>query len=122
MTLVLAAAVAVFFLGMGVIALAAPERIWAIFDQTVLSPAARNEIRAVYGGFGVAIALVLTLALREPALRPGVFLGVGMALGGMAAGRVVSACIERPPGFYPSWFYCLLETLMALVLLAARTV
>lgn len=32
------------------------------------------------------------------------------------AGRLVSAMIERPGRFYPSWFYCLLELAMAAVL------
>ncbi len=117
---VLPAAVAAFFLAMGVLGLAAPERISAPFGQPTLTPAGRNEVRAVYGGFGVAIALVLAVALRQPALRAGVFLTVGVALAGMAGGRIVAACIERPGQFYPTWFYCLLETAMALVLIAGR--
>jgi hypothetical protein len=96
--------VAAFFVGMGILALAAPERITATFGTTQLTAEGRNEVRAVYGGFGVAV---------------GVLLLVAAALAGMAAGRVVAAVVERPQRFYPSWFYCLAETLMAAVLVAA---
>ena len=116
----LPALIAFLFLGMGLLGLAAPEQISETFGQPTLTPAGRNEVRAVYGGFGVAVALVLAAALREPALRGGVFLAVGVALAGMAGGRIVAAAIERPRGFYPVWFYCLLETAMAAVLIAGR--
>ena len=121
MSALLPGAVAAFFLGMGLLALAAPERISATFGQPELTPAGRNEVRAVYGGFGVAMALVLAVALEDASLRPGVFLCVAVALGGMAAGRVVAALFERPGSFYPAWFYCLVETLMAAALFANRT-
>ena len=38
------------------------------------------------------------------------------ALAGMAAGRLVSAVLERPSHFYPCWFYFAAETCMAAVL------
>lgn len=111
--------VGILFLGMGVLALAAPERITAIFGQPSLTEAGRNEVRAVYGGFGVAMAALLAGAAVSPALAPGVCLSVGAALAGMAAGRVVSALVEWPRRFYPSWFYFAVEILGATVLFAA---
>ncbi|HXJ32777.1 MAG TPA: DUF4345 domain-containing protein [Candidatus Eisenbacteria bacterium] len=119
MLTLLVAIVIVFCLGMGVIALAAPERVAAIFGTTT-TPAARNEIRAVYGGFGIVIAAMLAWGLRDPAMRPGIFLTVAASFAGMALGRVVSAGLERPGGFYPSWFYCTVELAMAGTLWAAR--
>lgn len=113
---VLFAIVTVFFVGMGLLALAVPERIAATFGTLTLTAAGRNEIRAVYGGFGVAIAALLLVAHRDPGLRPGALLAVAVALLGMAAGRLVAAAIERPARFYPSWFYCVLECAMAAVL------
>src|SRR5262245_61278853 len=112
-------AVAVFFVGMGILALAAPERIAAIFGTRGLTAEGRNEVRAVYGGFGIAVGALLIVTTTSPALQPGVYAAVAASLGGMAAGRLVAAVIERPGGFYPCWFYCLAETLMAAVLLAA---
>jgi membrane associated rhomboid family serine protease len=73
----------------------------------------------VYGGFGIAVGVVLLVATASPALRPGVYVALAAALGGMAGGRLVAAVVERPRGFYPCWFYCLAEMLMAAVLVAA---
>jgi hypothetical protein len=108
--------VIVFFVGMGLLALASPESISRINGTPTLTPAGRNEIRAVYGGFGLAVAAILVLALSTPALGPGILLAVAASLGGMAGGRVLAALVERPTAFYPSWFYCVLETVMATVL------
>jgi hypothetical protein len=113
--------VVIFFAGMGILALAAPERITVTFGTTTLTPAGRNEVRAVYGGFGLAMAAMIFAAAREPTLARGIYLTVAAALGGMAAGRIVSAAVERPRSFYPSWLYCALETGMALTLLAAAS-
>jgi hypothetical protein len=112
-------AVILFCLLMGVTALATPERITRIHGTRELTADGRNEVRAVYGGFGVAMAIVLAWGLRAPALGPGIFLSVGGAFGGMALGRLVAATIERPRRFYPSWFYCVLELLVAATLWAA---
>jgi hypothetical protein len=112
-------AVAVFFVAMGAIALVAPEWIVAPFGTAGLTADGRNEVRAVYGGFGVAIGVLLVVALRHPALRSGVLLAVATALAGMAGGRLVAAGVERPVRFYPCWFYAVAEALMAALLLAA---
>jgi hypothetical protein len=111
--------VAIFFAGMGVLALVAPERIVAVFGTTSLTADGRNEVRAVYGGFGVAVSLLLVLAGGSPALRPGAFAAIAVALLGMAAGRLVAALIERPARFYPCWFYCAVEAALAGLVLAA---
>jgi hypothetical protein len=113
------ALVAVFFLGMGVFGLGMPARILVPFGTTGLTIDGRNEVRAVYGGFGIAIGVLLIATAGVPALRAGVLAAVATALLGMAGGRVVSAAIERPSRFYPCWFYLLAEAGMAVVLLAA---
>lgn len=111
--------VAIFFAGMGALALVAPERIVAVFGTPSLTADGRNEVRAVYGGFGVAVALLLVLAGEAPAMRPGVFAAVAVALLGMAAGRLIAALIEQPARFYPCWFYCAVEAALAGLVLAA---
>ena len=108
--------VIVFFIGMGALALASPESISRINGTPTLTPAGRNEVRAVYGGFGLAVAAILVLASYTPALRAGILLAVAASLAGMAAGRVLAALVERPTAFYPSWFYCCVETAMAVTL------
>lgn len=47
---------AVFFLGMGSFALASPAALIRPFGITLPIPESRAEVRAVYGGFGLAIA------------------------------------------------------------------
>jgi len=116
---VLVAVVAIFFAGMGAAALVRPAFIWAPFGVTPTTPAARNEVRAVYGGFGVAIAILLVLADRSSAgFRDGVLVAIAVALAGMAAGRIVGFAVEpRGAGRFTLLFgaievllaYCLLE-------------
>jgi Domain of unknown function (DUF4345) len=105
------------FTVMGIGAIAKPAFVTAQFGILELTPAGRNEVRAVSGGFGVFMALALLAALRQPELRNSILFTVGVALGGMAAGRLVSAVIDRAidrarPG------YLALELIVAVMLLA----
>ena len=110
-------AIAVFFLGMGVYALAAPAALIRPFGVTPETPTSRSEIRAVYGGFGMAIAAVLGYAaFREGDVAKGILITVGIALAGMALGRIVSALVDAPPPFYPNWFYFIVEAVAAAAL------
>ena len=46
-------------------------------------------------------------------VRKGILITVGVALAGMAFGRIVSAVIDDRTAFYPNWFYCLVEIIAA---------
>jgi hypothetical protein len=113
------AAVAVFFLAMGCVTLAVPEPALRPLGIEAVSSAGRAEIRAVYGGFGLAMAGVLTLAVFDEGYRPGVVLTVAAALGGMALGRVLSAVLGDRTSFYPNWLYFFVEAGAAVALIAA---
>ena len=109
--------VGVFFLGMGLYALAAPAMMLRPFGFTLGTDVQRAEVRAVYGGFGVAIAAVLGYAAVSPGqLRTGVLITVGAALAGMAFGRLASAVLGDRTAFYPNWFYFLVEAVAAAAL------
>lgn len=110
---------AVFFLGMGVFALARPAVLIRPFGITLPIPESRAEVRAVYGGFGLAIAGMLALAASGHPAREGILITVAAALAGMAFGRLVSGVIDRPKAFYPNWFYFLVEVIGAGALLWA---
>jgi hypothetical protein len=111
--------IAVFFVGMGGYALAAPATLVRPFGITLGESAARSEVRAVYGGFGLAIAAVLTYAaVAEGELRNGILITVAAALAGMAFGRLASTALGDRTGFYPNWFYFLVESVAAVALLA----
>lgn len=107
---------AAFFLGMGVLALVRPAALIRPFGITLPAPESRAEVRAVYGGFGLAIAGMLVLALTGHPAREGILITVAAALAGMAFGRLVSVVVDRPKTFYPNWFYLLVEVLGATVL------
>lgn len=66
-------------------------------------PESRAEIRAVYGGFGLAIAGMLALAAAGHPAREGILITVAAALGGMAFGRLVSGAVDRPKALYPNF-------------------
>jgi hypothetical protein len=111
--------IAVFFLGMGVFALAAPAALVRPFGTTLGGDASRSEVRAVYGGFGLAIAAVLVYAaVADGDLRKGIVITVGAALAGMAFGRLAAAVLGDRTSFYPNWFYCLVEAVAAAALFA----
>jgi hypothetical protein len=111
--------IGVFFAGMGVYALAAPAALIRPFGVTLEQPASRSEVRAVYGGFGLAIAGVLAYAaVAGGDVRTGILITVGAALAGMAFGRLVSAVLGDRTAFYPNWFYCLVEAIAAAALFA----
>jgi hypothetical protein len=113
------AVIGVFFLGMGVYALAAPAAPVRPFGITLGESASRSEVRAVYGGFGLAIAGVLAYAaVADGDLRTGILIAVGAALAGMALGRVAAAVLGDRTAFYPNWFYCLVEAVAAAALIA----
>ncbi len=119
MAVAVIAVIGVFFAGMGIYALAAPAAIIRPFGITLGEAASRSEVRAVYGGFGLAIAGVLVFAAVEQGdIRTGILITVGAALAGMAFGRIVSAVVDTRTAFYPNWFYCLVEAVAAAALFA----
>ena len=112
------AVIGVFFLAMGTYALLTPATLAAPFRLAAQSPESRSEIRAVYGGFGIAMAVVLGLAALDVGdLRTGAVTTVGLALIGMAAGRIVSRIVYSAVGFYPIWFYFGVELVAGTTLL-----
>jgi hypothetical protein len=110
--------IGVFFLAMGLYALAAPAALAAPFHLSVETPESRSEVRAVYGGFGIAMAGVLgAAALDLGDIRTGAVVTIGCALLGMAAGRLVSRVFDTSVRFYPIWFYFFVELVSGGVLL-----
>ena len=119
MAIGLTIAVAVFFLGMGLYAVAAPASLIRPFGITLSRPESRAEVRAVYGGFGLAIAGVLGYAALHPSASDAILITVAVALAGMAVGRLISAVVDERTAFYPNWFYFLVEVVLAAALVFA---
>jgi hypothetical protein len=75
-------------------ALAAPAALVRPFGIALAESASRSEVRAVYGGFGLAIAGVLGYAaIADGEVRQGVLITVAAALAGMALGRLAAAVL-----------------------------
>ncbi|WP_231951358.1 DUF4345 family protein [Nocardia terpenica] len=107
------------FLGMGVYALWAPDALVRPFGIRLGGATGRYEVRAVYGGFGIAMAAILAVAACHPgSWRSGIVVTVAAALGGMAVGRIASAALDDRTALYPNWFYCIVEAAAAAALLA----
>ncbi len=117
MTTTVIIVVGVFFLGMGLYALAAPAALARPFRIVVVSAEGRSEIRAVYGGYGIATAAVLaTAAVDIGDIRTGAVITVAAALAGMALGRLFSRVADKATAFYPIWCYFWVEATGAALL------
>ena len=108
------AIVAAFFAGMGALALARPAAVVGIFSISPDHADARNEVRAAYGGFGIAVAVVLVLAgRRDDPFGDGLVAAAAASLVGMAAGRIVGFAIERPATVFPTVTFLTVEAALA---------
>ena len=117
---VLVIIVAIFFAGMGAAALVRPAVIWAPFGVAPTTPAARTEVRAVYGGFGIAVAILLVVADNASAgFRDGVLVATAVALAGMAAGRIVGFVVEPRGAGRFTLLFGVIEVVLALALVQA---
>lgn len=114
----LIACCALFFLWMGMKSLRDPLNFLVPMGIQAASVSARNEIRAVYGGFGVTIALLLAASLVWRTYAAGIALTVSLSMAGMALGRVISALVERKLPRLPRVFL-FLELALAAALLVA---
>lgn len=116
---VILGAVAVAFALMGMGALVRPTVVTRQFGIPALTAEGRSEVRAVYGGFGLALAAMLVIAITSPDLRAGIAITVAVALFGMAAGRVVSAVIDRSMSKVVT-LYLAIEVVAGVLLVLAR--
>ena len=54
-------------------------------------------------------------------MQKGILITVGVALAGMALGRIVSAMVDARTPFYPNWFYFIVEAVAAAALFAVAS-
>jgi Domain of unknown function (DUF4345) len=95
---------ALMYFALGVTALAMPMRLLRGVGITVVGRAGRNEIRAVYGGFPLAVAGLLCASFAMPTVANGMLLALAVATLGMAVGRIISALLDRGIGKLPMVF------------------
>jgi len=103
---------------MALVAFASPATVVAYFGIAELSVDGRNEVRAVYGGFGLVVAGLVAVAPYWPRFGPGILLTIALSLFGMALGRVISRTVDGGAGFYP-WLFFVIEVAGGGALIAA---
>lgn len=111
--LVLAAGALAFAI-FGVWLLAVPGALKAV-GITPASPEARTELRAMYGGLELGIAAFLLLCITRTEWHgPGLLLQA-LAIGGLAAARLIAIAIERGRVRGLLWFFASLELIGAAI-------
>ncbi len=108
-------AAALFFGVIGVSAMTRPRNLLQGFSIEAHEPESRNEIRAVYGGFPLAVAALLMFSLTRPDLSNGILIALATSSAGMAIGRIVLVLIDRKLGRDPA-IYIALELIVALMI------
>lgn len=79
--------------GLGVVALAAPERILSFVGLAAASPEGLAEARATYGGFFLALEVGAASLWLARSSSDGLLVA-GIAWTGAAAGRLLSLCVD----------------------------
>ena len=102
MRAILIAAASLFYLTLGLTALVRPETLLSGFGIRIQGRDGSNEVRAVYGGFPLAVAGLLSFSLFHVELSDGVFLALAVVTLGMAVGRTISALIDCGIGRLPA--------------------
>ena len=98
---------ALAFAGFGIVLLIAPAKM-RVVDLLPGSANARTEVRAMYGGLEIGIAIFLGLCLQyEDSIGPGLSLLV------LTVGRVIGIVIERGRVSRLIYFFAIVEFLMA---------
>jgi Domain of unknown function (DUF4345) len=106
---------ALFFGAIGVTAMVRPTNLLRDFTIVAPEPESRNEIRGVYGGFPLMVSGLLFFSLTRPDLSDGILLALALCSTGMAAGRIVSAVIDRTMGKHPA-LWMALELIVAVLI------
>ena len=99
------------FAALSAVGLFRPARIAGYFGSKVINSDQRNELRAVYGGLPlgiVTLGLAALAGLSPLSIRQTLF-AVALLLLGMAAGRLMALCVQRPTK--RSYIFLLLELL-----------
>lgn len=83
----------------GVYGLYQPSQMAQIAELEAPTPAARGEIRAVYGGLFIAFGLILLRGALGGPIAAAWVRAVSLAYAGLFVGRVVSVAVDGPSGY-----------------------
>ena len=98
---------ALFFAAIGLTAMIRPHNLLEGFSIETKALDSRNEMRGVYGGFPLAVSGLLLFSLTRSDLSNGILVALCACSAAMAAGRIISAVIDRAIGKTPLLWACL---------------
>lgn len=102
----------------GVWLFATPKAMGAV-DINADSPNARTEIRAMYGGLEIALAIFLFMCIGNPDHQNIGLLLQMFAIGGIALGRLLGIALERGKVKGILWFFFAIEAAATIFTAAA---
>ena len=86
---------AIIFVLVGTAFLFAPRQYAAVLEISAVTPLARTDLRATYGGLELGVGIFLLLCLvRRSWIGPGLS-ALALATGGFATGRLIGFALER---------------------------
>ncbi len=111
-------AVGLFFFVTGCMALVNPQKVVGMFGATAETKESRAEVRAVYGGFGVALGgCIFSLRWWPPEQARGAVLALAILVAGTGIGRILGGIVDKETRFHPTWTLVLLEVALTVALL-----
>lgn len=113
-------AAALAFGGPGLGFLLAPERFTAAIDVALLSSTGASDVRAVFGGLEIGLALWLAAAALGAAPIAHALVVQCAVLGGMIVGRVTSLAVDGAPGPIAGGLFLVEIALFAASIVALR--
>jgi hypothetical protein len=84
------------FVAFGLALLVAPGLL-ALVDLEPVTPTARSDARAIFGGMELGVGVLLALCARRPEWHRVGLTAQGVALGGAVTGRLVSLAVDGAP-------------------------
>ena len=86
------------YAGIGVLFLGWPDVMGRVAGLDPSDALALNDLRAVYGGLQLALAVFFVVASRQRAWHPAALWLQMLTFGGLAAGRLLSLALDGSPG------------------------
>lgn len=107
---VLIAITGLIFIAVGIFTLINPAKNLETFQVQVQTITAKNEMRAVYGGLHLAIAVIFLQLAFNKNFEKYALKGYILLVGSMVLGRILSTIIDGFPDYKPAQIFYGIET------------
>lgn len=86
--------IGLMFAGFGALLLVRPQALGSMVGVELPTAASRVEIRTFYGGLELGLAALAVIGILRPAWTGAALLGLALATGGCALGRIAGLVVE----------------------------